>query len=202
MVVDDDRQVVGRESVRLDDDLVVGMRCVGLAADQVREPGVKIGRDEHPHDRDLREAGEGGALFAGLAVAQAVIPGRLLGLLLRLAHLRQPLGGAPAVVGVPALQQPVDIRGVAIEPLGLAVGRERPTDVRALIPVEAQPVQGVEDLRLAVLTEPGLVGVLDPQDELTALLADESQVEERDVCRADVRVAGGRGSNAQANRTR
>jgi len=62
-------------------------------------------------------------------------------------------------------------------------------------------VQRVEDLLLAVRTEPGLVRVLDPQDELPALLPDEGQVEEGDVCRADVRVAGGRGRDAQANGT-
>jgi hypothetical protein len=61
-------------------------------------------------------------------------------------------------------------------------------------------VQRVKDLLLAVRAEAGLVGVLDPQDELPALLPDEGQVEERDVCRADVRVASGRGRNAQANR--
>jgi hypothetical protein len=51
-------------------------------------------------------------------------------------------------------------------------------------------VQGVEDLLLAVGDVARPVGVLDPQDELAALLAGERQVEQRHVRRADVGVTG------------
>jgi len=79
---------------------------------------------------------------------------------------------------MPAGQQRVDVGGVAVQPFGLPVRSERSPDVGALIPVQAQPVQGIEDLLLAVLTEPRLIGVLDPQDELPPLLPGEGEVEE------------------------
>ena len=145
----------------------------------------------------LAEAGQRGALLAGLADAEAVVAGGLLRLLLGLAHLGEALGGAPAVVGVAVLEQPLDVGPVGVEPLGLAVGRERAADVRALVPVQPEPAQGVEDLLLGVLAEARAVGVLDAQDELAALLAHEGEVEQRHVGRADVRVAGRRRRDAQ-----
>ena len=201
VVVDDDGQVVRREAVGLEDDLVVGVRRVDLAADQVLEVGLDVVRDPHPHHRIRAEPGQLLALLARLAQAEPVVAGRLLGLLLGLAHLGQPLGGAPAVVGVAVGEQALDVRPVGLEPLGLAVRRERAADVRALVPLQAEPAQGVEDLLLAVLAEARPVGVLDAQHELAALLADEGEVEERDVRRADVRVTGRRRRDAQADRT-
>ena len=50
------------------------------------------------------------------------------------------------MVGVSIGKQPVDIRGVSVQPLRLPVGRERATDVRSFVPVQSQPVQRVEDL--------------------------------------------------------
>ena len=51
---------------------------------------------------------------------------------------------------MPVGQQPVDVRAVGVEPLALAVRRERPALVGALVPVEPEPAQGVVDLLLAV----------------------------------------------------
>ena len=93
VVVDDDRQVVGREAVGLEDHLVVRMRRVDLAADQVA--GSAVGTSA---GISMRTTGSGlkpgscCALLAGLAQAQPVVAGRLLGLLLGLAHLGEPLG--------------------------------------------------------------------------------------------------------------
>ena len=88
------------------------------------------------------------------------------------------------------LEEPLDVGAVGVEALGLAVGREGPAEVRALVPVQPEPGEGVVELRLAVLTEARTVGVLDAQDELAALLPGEGEVEERHVGRADVRVTG------------
>ena len=62
--------------------------------------------------------------------------------------------------------------------------------VRALIPVEAEPGQRLEDGGFAFRRRTGLVGVFDAQDELAALALGEGAVEQRDVSGADVRVAG------------
>ena len=134
----------------------------------------------------------------GLAVAEAVVAGRLLGLLLHLAHLGEPLAGAPAVVGLALGEQPLDVGPVGVEPLALAVGRERATEVGPLVPRQPQPVQRVVDLLLAVRTEPGAVGVLDAQEEAPALLPREREVEQRHVGRADVRVPRGRRGDAES----
>src|SRR5690606_21254519 len=104
-----------------------------------------------------------GPLLLGLAEAEPVVAGRLLELLLPLTHLLEPRGRAVAVVRIALLEEPLDVRPVGVEPLALPVGRIRSADVRALVPAQPEPVQSVEDLPFAVLTEAGPVGVLDAQ---------------------------------------
>ena len=89
---------------------------------------------------------------------------------------------------MPGLEQLLDERLVGVEPLGLPVRRVGAADVRALVPGEAEPVQRVVDLLLAVGTKARAVGVLDAQDELAAVSPGEGQVEQRHVGGADVRV--------------
>ena len=91
---------------------------------------------------------------------------------------------------MPVREQLVDVRAVGLGAFGLPVRRERPALVGALVPVQPEPVQRREDLRLALGDVAGPVGVLDAQHELPALLTCERQVEQRHVRRADVRVAG------------
>ena len=82
------------------------------------------------------------------------------------------------MVGVTVGEEPLDVGPIGLEPLRLAVGGERPTDVRALVPVQSKPREGVVELRLGVLAEARAVGVLDPEDELPALLPGEGEVEQ------------------------
>ncbi|CCH71629.1 hypothetical protein BN11_100019 [Nostocoides australiense Ben110] len=201
VVVHDDREVVGREPVGLEDHLVVGPGRADLPPDQVVELQRHVVGDEHPHHGRLAETGQFAPLRLGLAVAEPVVSGGLLVLLLLLTHLLQPLGRAPAVVGLALPEQLLDIRLVCREALGLPVGPDRSADVGAFVPGQPQPVQGVEDLLLAVVAEAGAVGVLDPQDELAALLAREGEVEQGHIGGADVRVPRGRGGDAQPHRT-
>ena len=60
-------------------------------------------------------------------------------------------------------------------------------------------MQGVEDHLLAGGHEAGAVGIFDAQNELAFALAGVDVVDEADVGGADVRVAGGRGSNADTD---
>ena len=119
-----------------------------------------------------------------------------------IAHLGKPLRGAPAVIGVPTCQQRLHYRPIGLQSLGLPVRRERPADVRPLVPVQTKPAQRVVDLLLAAGVEAGPVGVLDAQHERPALLARERQVEQRHVRRADVRIAGRRRRDAKPDRHR
>lgn len=84
--------------------------------------------------------------------------------------------------------------------LRLAVRAEFATNVRAFVPVEAEPGEVAEDGVLGLLGGALEVGVLDAEDELAAPGAREEVVEERGAGAPDVEVAGGRRREADADR--
>jgi hypothetical protein len=88
---------------------------------------------------------------------------------------------------------------VDIATLALPVRAVRAADVRAFVPVDAQPAQGVEDLLFGLAGRTQLVGVFDPQDELTAVLLGKAVVEQCDVSGAYVGVPGRRWRDARAD---
>lgn len=167
MVVDHDRQVVGGEAVGLEDHLVVGEGGLDLATNQVMEHQRGVIGDVHAHHRRLGEARELGPLFLGHAVAQPVVAGVLLLRGLLLAHCRQALLGAPAMVGVARGQQLVNRRTIGVQALRLRVGRIGTALLGRLIGREAQPVQRVDDLLLGSGHQAVAVRVLDAQHELS-----------------------------------
>ena len=67
----------------------------------------------------------------------------------------------------------------------------RAADLGALIPVEPEPAQGLEDQRLGAGDVALLVGVLDPQDEVAARVAGGEPREEGRANRAEMQRAGG-----------
>ena len=75
----------------------------------------------------------------------------------------------------------------------------RPADLGALVPVEAEPAEAVQD-RLQRLGHVALlVGVVDAQDELAAVLAGEQPVEQGRADAADVQIAGRAGGETRAD---
>ena len=56
-----------------------------------------------------------------------------------------------------------------MQPLGLAIGTVRSTDVGTLVPVEPEPAQVLEDALLGLARRPLGVGVLDAQHERAVL---------------------------------
>ena len=122
--------------------------------------------------RSRRCASAGGERAAAAVVAE----GQLLLALLRAQRL-QPLGRAEAEVGGAARHQLVRVLPIDLGALALAVGTVGPADVRALVPGEAEPAQGLEDHPLAGGMAALAVGVLDAQEELAAQLAGEGVVE-------------------------
>ncbi len=86
--------------------------------------------------------------------------------------------------------------GVDVHPLRLPVGRLRPADLGALVPVEAEPAHGLQQLLVGLLGVAGRVGVLDPEDQLAAVVPGEGPVEEGGADQADVRVPGRGGTEA------
>ena len=106
---------------------------------------------------------------------------------------------AEAVVGVPAGEQLVRVRGVEVQPLGLAVRAAGAADVGPLVPVEAEPAQVLEDALLGLLGRSLGVGVLDAEDEGAVVAAREQPVEERGARVADVQLAGGAGRESDSH---
>ena len=131
---------------------------------------------------------------AGAGVARRKLGGDLL-----LAYGFELFGGAEAAVGGAVGEQEVAVLAVDFGAFGLAVGAVGAADVGAFVPGEAEPAEGVEDHLLGGGDEAGAVGVFDAEDELAAALARVDVVDQADVGGADVGVAGGAGSDADAD---
>src|SRR5690242_18312303 len=74
----------------------------------------------------------------------------------------------------------------------------RAADVRTLVPIEPEPAQAVDDSLHHLPRRALRVGVLDAQHEDAAVAPREEPVEEGRAGAADVKVAGGRGGEADA----
>ena len=192
VVVDDDRQVVGGEAVRLEQDLVVeaGEVEADLTPQQVGHGAGALAGDLHADDAGLARR-PAPAAVPGVGAALGLVGGRLSGLLARGPPGGQLPGGREGVVGVSGLDEGLRGLPVAVEALALPVGARGAAHVGALVPVEPQPAQGVDQAALVVRVGPRPVGVLDAQDHPAAAAAGEEAVEEGDVGRPQVRGAGG-----------
>ena len=174
-VVDADREVVERRAVGADDDQVAAERRrvdLDVAADDVVERDDPL-PDAEADDRLAALGLARGALLRRQVRAAADVVRWLVGGLLGGLVGGQLLVRAVAVVGLVLGQQPVGHLPVAIEALHLAVRPERspgrqPGDLGPLVPLEAQPVQVVEDVLLELERRAGDVGVLEAQDERAA----------------------------------
>ena len=160
--------------MRLHGDQVVVAAKFGCAGEVHQRLGVRGGR-QHAN---------GWRLLRGLLLA----PQRI-----------QTLGRAEAAEGMTTFEQHVGVLAIDSAALALAVRRVRTTHVRALVPLETQPAQRGKDGGLGLGRAALLVGVLDAENEGAAVLAGETEIEERDVGRAYVRIAGGRGGDAGAD---
>src|SRR5690606_4460578 len=170
-----------------------------FAAQHVLDHADAFARHLHAHyvrlaggDATLRLLGRD--VHAMTVVARGFLAGHLLG-----ADRIQALGGAEAREGVALGDQLVRVFLVDRAPLALPIRTVRTADIRALVPLDTQPAQRVIDLLLGFAGRTHLIGVLDTQNELTAMLTGKAEVEQGDVGSADVRIAGGRRRNAGTN---
>ena len=83
----------------------------------------------------------------------------------------------------------------------LAVGTMFTSHVWAFVPVQPEPPERLENGFLGFGRGACSIGVLDTQDELTAMLSGEGEIEQRHVGCAYVRIASRRGCHPGANRT-
>ena len=201
VVVDDVGQMIGGEAVGLEQDLVVDI-VMGEddgAAELVAEGGLALDGDFEADYAGAAFGLECGDLRGGEFAVRSVVTRGELGGDLRAAHGVQLFGGLEAAVGVAGCEQEIDVGAVDFGAFRLPVRTKGATDIGTLVPLQAEPAEGVEDHLLGGGDEACAVGILDAQDELAAALAGVEEVEQADVCRADVRVAGGRGCNADAD---
>ena len=176
-VVDGDREVVEDAAVAAGDDEVV-VAAVGegdRAADQVLDHGLAV--VGHP------QADRRALVIDGLS---AVAP---VGAVLGLPGL-DLLGGRRVAVRGAGLEQPGQ--------RGLVLLGPRDLGERALVPVELQPAQRVEDLLDVLLGRALAVGVLDAQDEAAASVAGGEPVVERRPRPTDMQGAGRRGGEPES----
>src|SRR3989449_621517 len=176
-VVHDDAEVVRGRAVRADEDPVVEPTVVerDRAVDQVVHD-----RRARVRDPEAERPGIQAAVAAPPRVAESLLA-RLGGPPLAL----QELGRAVAVVGAARGAQSLGVVTVDRKPLGLAVARRR----RPLVPVEAEPLEGLEDRGDVLVGRARTVGVLDPEDEGPAVVARVEPVEQRGARAPDVEVS-------------
>ena len=129
-----------------------------------------------------------------------VVAGRLMGGRGRLPAFVELIGRAVAAIRVALGEQPIGVGAVDVEPLRLTVRRVRSADVGALVVIDAEPPQILEHAGDGFLGDPARVGVLEPQDELAAVVAGEEPREQRAPHVADVQRPARRGREAAADR--
>ena len=97
------------------------------------------------------------------------------------------------------LEQRLHRRLIRGQPLRLEVRAARPAAAAAVVgrpfvPIDAQPLEAVENRLQGLGHVPLGVGVVDPQQELPAVLPGKEPVEQRRADAADVQIAGGLGA--------
>ncbi|MCY1302733.1 hypothetical protein D9M70_524100 [compost metagenome] len=198
MVVDDVCHVVGRHAVGLQEHLHVDgvPRDFDVAIDAVVKLARALGRDLHAHDMRLAGGNARRHFFGRKVEAKAVILRGLAGGALALAHLLQSLGRAETAEAVTVLDDLLDIGTVHVLAVALAIGAIGTTDIRTFRPFEPAPFQRVQHLLFELRRRAGRIGVFNAQDELAAVLLRKEVVEQSDIGRADMRLAGGGGCDA------
>ncbi len=179
-VVDDHREVVGRETVRTEDHEVVefGVAPLDAALDLVVEHDCARGR--------IAEADHAVGIVAQRFVAIAVVAvvARLLAARHRRgAHRLDLLLRLVRVIRLAGLEQILGRLPVTIHAQGLVE--------RALVRGEAEPVHALDDRIDRHLGRTLAIGILDAQDEFTAAMPRLQPAVQRGARTADVQETGG-----------
>ena len=182
VVVDDDREHIGRRAVRAEQHEIVEIlvRDDDAALHEVVDDGLALARGLEA-DRGL-DAFRG---VGGRAVAPPAVIARRAAFGLRgRAHLLEFFGARVAAIGAPLAEHLLDRLAVAFG--------ARELEGRLAVPVEAEPLQPVEDRVDRRVSRAGAVGVLDAQQHLAAEALGEQPVEQRGARPPDVQKAGRR----------
>ena len=168
MVVDDVCEVIRRQTVALDEHLIVERVVVDrdVAEDLVMERGLSLARDLLADDIGLagREICRDLLLAQTRAAAVIFVDDRAVGN----TFFCSVVLIAEAAVGMAARDEQLGIFLIEPAPLGLDVRADRTADIRPLVVRQAAGTHGaVDDVDRALHIAP-LIGVLDAQDELAA----------------------------------
>ncbi len=205
MIVDDVRQVVCREAIGLDEDLVID-RPVGedrLAANNVGCACLPCQRHQQPYHvlgsrlaHALRLLVAEGELVAHRA---SIVLRRDTCRLLALAHLLELLRAVERVVRSSSVDQNLRMLAIDRRALGLAVGPELSTNMRPLVEADAGPCEHLQDIPFGFGDKAGLVGILEPEDTPSAMMARKKVVVERRAQATDMQQTGRRWSKTNTN---
>src|SRR5205823_4410067 len=155
--------------------------------------GVLVGHAEANRERHARRDAPLD-LILRQTIAAPVVAERLSALLRVLAPLLELRRRTEAAIRSAALEQPARIRLVALEVRALV------DDL--LVPRQAEPLESLEDRARALFRAARLVGVLDTEEELPAVVLHVQPVEQRGARAAYVEVAGGTGGKSETIRHR
>ena len=196
VVVDHGGQVVEATAVGALNHVVLFAAPIELhrTTDQVVDRQSTGARDLQTHDRGASLGFEGRPLLRGFGDPAATVDERLLGRFGRLAFRLNFRGGGVVIVGGLTLDQLPYGRLIAVQALRLEIGPVRATHFRALIPLDAQPAKAVQNGLQGRRHVALLVGIVDPQHEMAAVLAGEEPIEQRRAHAANVQVSGRTGS--------
>jgi hypothetical protein len=202
VVIDDVGQVIGRHAVGLEQDLRIDHVPVqvDVPAQQVIDTAA-AGRLRHQH---ANHVGLAGGLTPGhLVFRQMQIRGlqgsAVAGLAARGAQGLELLGTSIADESLAGIHQLAGVLAIQFHALTLAIGTVVSAHVGALVPVQAQPAQGIEDRLLRLGGGTRAVRVLDAQEELAAVRTGKAIIEQRHVSGADMGITGGRWGDTGTN---
>ena len=191
VIVDDVREVVRREAVRLEQHLIVDLLVLerDLAAEAVLDDGLTFLRHREANDVGLLRVHAPHRFVLRDATAEAVVAGRFLLCALCSTQCLEPDLGAETRVRRALVDEDLRVLRIDRRALALAIRAVRTADVWPLVPRQTDPRQRAQDRVLRLLRGAGAVGVLDAQHELPTVLLRKHVVEERDVRRADMRIS-------------
>ena len=102
-------------------------------------------------------------------------------------------------VGFSVVEQLSDVPAVDVAPLALAVGAVVAAEAYAFVELNAQPLEGFDDILLCARHKAGGVGVFDAENEVAAVLAGEKIVVEGGTHAADMQRPRGAGCEAHTD---
>ena len=204
MVVDDVRQMIGRQVVSaLVEHLIIEDGAIEghATTDHIVDLDLYIRCNEEADDILRTTSDEGINLLtwqderiAHRGAGRSVV----LEIRYRLTLLLQFLGRVEGDISLARIEELLDILAVDIAALALTIGAAVPTIAHAFVEADTEPLEGLDDISLRPWDEALAICILDTQKELTAVSLREEIVIESCADTADMQRSRRAGSKANA----